>query len=175
MNRSFQTTSKYKPVQSKSYSNIRNQPDKSSSNQASKQSLQASSTTRRGLIPIKGSTSLDVRTPQQFKYQSNLLIPKAGHSGMGHHYVMMSKLKESRQREQIPFSSYLSQQKQYENNEKASIEIDEIIRKVRENSLEMRRHENTLALAHANKGRSMSRQETMLLEKNDRSRLATNF
>lgn len=39
----------------------------------------------------------------------------------------------------------------------------------------MRRHQNTLALAHAAKGRSMSKQETILLEKSDRSRLATNF
>ena len=88
---------------------------------------------------------------------------------MGHHYVQMSNLKASR--ETIPLTSYLPVSQQ----SNSSLEIDAILRKVRESSLEMRRHENTLALAHAAKGRSMSRQETMPLERSDRSRLATNF
>lgn len=84
-------------------------------------------------------------------------MPKAGYSGMGHHYVMMSKLIDGKAKEKIPLSSYIQEAQMNIANERASLEIDEIIRKVRESSLERRRHENTLALAHAAKGRAMSK------------------
>jgi len=39
----------------------------------------------------------------------------------------------------------------------------------------MRRHENTMALQHIEHGKALARQETKLVEKLDRSTMATNF
>lgn len=47
--------------------------------------------------------------------------------------------------------------------------------KLRENSLEMIRHEATMTLAHLDMGRSKSNAETRNLERSDRSVLASNF
>jgi len=47
--------------------------------------------------------------------------------------------------------------------------------KLRDNSIEMIRHEAALTLAHLDYGRAKSHAETKNLEKSDRSSLASNF
>ena len=55
------------------------------------------------------------------------------------------------------------------------ISVSNIIRAQRGSTLEMKRHGNSLSLQHIEHGKALARQETNLIEKLDRSTMATNF
>lgn len=99
--------------------------------------------------------------------QSNLQLPRAGYSGMGDHYVLMDKLQEKRDPHPI--------RKRCPQHYQSGGDIDLVLKTVRDKAFEMDRHDKTLTLAHLQNGKERSRQETVILEKHDRSTLASNF
>jgi len=92
--------------------------------------------------------------------------PRAGFSGMGSNYIIMSNY---RNKSRKTTASVMDKYKDLDMN------VNEVLRAQRGNTLEMKRHENTLSLQHIEHGKALARMETRLVEKQDRATLATNF
>ena len=93
--------------------------------------------------------------------------PKAGFSGMGSNFTVMSNLKSKFTKSNAHFDL-----DKYTN---LNHKVNGILLNQRDSSLEMNRHANTLSLQHIEHGKFLGRAETVMVEKLDRATKATNF